>query len=303
MIETRDDIFHLCTANTSLLFRSTDLAGHPELIHYGARVSREDAAALAVKRAVPYGCAVNYSADDPIYSLDAIPLLFSGAGRGDYRESPVELESAVGRATDFTYKSHEVRSGIAPLEGMPQARGGDETLVLTLEDKAAGAELTLYFTVFEAADVITRRAVLTNTGDTPIAVRKLMSQMLDLPGTFVMTTFNGAHIAEARRLDTPVGEARVVNEAVTGFSSNRHNPGFLLSEPGAGEDHGRVYGFNLVWSGNHYASAQRQKTAIVSCLQRIAQVVPAEHHYLFELIIHGVRGGQESHRERQNYRE
>ena len=56
--------------------------------------------------------------------------------------------------------------------------------------------------------------------------------------------------------------ARVVNESVTGFSSHRHNPGFLLSETDAQEDAGRVWGFNLLYSGNHYAAAQRSAQGI-----------------------------------------
>ena len=270
MIEVRDGIFHLYTAHTSLILRITDRGGHPELVHYGARVRTEDADALGLKRTTPYGCAVNYSPEDPMYSLDALPLVFSGAGRGDYRESPVELESAAGSSTDLVYASHEIIEGSVPPEALPAARGGSETLRLTLRDETAGLEADLYFTVFEAADVITRRTVLRNAGASPVTVRKLMSSMLDLPGTYVMTSFHGGWIAEAHRRVTPVGEARVAIEAVTGFSSNRVNPGFLLSEPDAGQDCGRVYGFNLVWSGNHYASAQRSLQGVTRVMQGVS---------------------------------
>ena len=67
-----------------------------------------------------------------------------------------------------------------------------------------------------------------------------------------MRSFHGGWIAEAHRRDTPVGEAKVVLESLTGASSHRCNPGFLLYEPGATEDAGRVYGFNLIYSGNEY---------------------------------------------------
>ncbi len=269
MIEFQNGVFCLHTDHTTLLMRPTAF-GHMELVHYGDPASARDAAALAVKNTTASGCGVRYSLDDPVYSLDTVPLVFSGAGRGDYRESPLALESAPGGATDFVYKSHEITEGIVPMDALPQAEGGDETLTLVLEDTAAGAELCLYFTVFAAADVITRRTVLKNTGAGEITVKKLMSTVMDLPGRYVMTTFNGGWIAETHRLDTPVGEARVVNESVTGMSSNRHNPGFLLSEPDAGEEHGRVYGFNLVWSGNHYASAQRSLQGITRVMQGVS---------------------------------
>jgi len=269
MIEIRDKCFLLSTNNTSLLMRVTP-HGHVEALHYGARVTPDDAEALAVKRTAAPGCATIYAAEDPNYSLNAVPLVWSGAGRGDYRESPLEWRTASGEASDFRYASCERTEGAVPAGPLPQATGADETLCLTLTDEAAGAALVLYFSVFPDTDVITRRAVLTNTGKDDISLSKLMSACIDLPGGFEMTSFHGAWIAEGRREKVPVGSARCVNESVTGFSSNRHNPGFLLSEPGAGQTHGRVYGFNLVWTGNHYASAQRSFEGLTRVMQGVS---------------------------------
>ena len=61
----------------------------------------------------------------------------------------------------------------------------------------------------------------------------------------------------------------MVNESLTGSSSNRHNPGFLLYEPGATEDAGTVYGFNLIYSGNHYAAAQQSLQGLTRVMQGI----------------------------------
>ncbi len=268
MIEVHDGLFCLHTKSTSMLLRRTAF-GHLELVHYGAAADAADADALAVKRTIAYGCATNYAANDPTYCLDVVPLAWSGEARGDYREAPIEWDTDLGAASDFRYAAHEILDGAAIMERLPQARTPDQTLAITLTDEA-GAELILFFSVFGDTDVITRRAVLKNTSDTPITVKKLMSSLLDLPGRFVMTTFSGGWIAEARAERVPVGAARVVNEAVTGFSSNRHNPGFLLSEPDAGEDHGRVYGFNLIWSGNHYAAAQRSFQGITRVMQGVS---------------------------------
>ena len=269
MIENRDELICLHTAATTMLLRRTAF-GHPELVHYGARVTPRDIEALAVKNSSAYGCSVNYSEDDPMYSLDTLPLAFSGTGRGDYRESPVAFRHENGASSDFRVRSSRVVEGSVPAEGLPGGRGGDETLILTLADEAAGAELDLVFTVFAETDVITRRSVLRNVGSAPLAVTKLMSSMVDLPGNYAMTSFHGGWIAEVRRETAPVGSARAVLESSTGFSSNRVNPGFLLSDPDAGEDHGRVYGFNLVWSGNHYASAQRSFQGITRVMQGIS---------------------------------
>ena len=61
----------------------------------------------------------------------------------------------------------------------------------------------------------------------------------------------------------------MVNESLTGASSNRHNPGFLLFEPDATETAGRVYGFNLVYSGNHYAAAQQSLQGLTRVMQGV----------------------------------
>ena len=94
--------------------------------------------------------------------------------------------------------------------------------------------------------------------------------MLDIHGDFEMSTFDGGWIAEMRKHTAPVSENRIVSESTTGASSNRHNPGFIISEPDAAEDSGRVYGFNLIYSGNHYASAQKSLQGFVRIMQGIS---------------------------------
>ena len=44
-----------------------------------------------------------------------------------------------------------------------------------------------------------------------------------------------------------------IMESRRGASSHHHNPFFALTEFGTSEDHGAVYGFNLVYSGNFLA--------------------------------------------------
>ena len=263
MIECKNGLFHLHNDALSCLFR-VNRYGQLEQIHFGAPVSSGDAQALACQPGLGWGGSLLLNTQDPGSCPDTIPLVWSGSGRGDFRESPLETD---GCPTEFYYVNHRIlkeQPGVSC--GLPLAHGGEETLEITLAQP--GAKLYLYFTLFETA--VTRRAVLENEADKPMAISKLMSFCLDLPGEFVMTTFNGSWAAEMAKSVTPVGPARVVNESTTGASSNRHNPGFLLSEPDADEDHGRVYGFNLVYSGNHYASAQRSHQGLTRVMQGIS---------------------------------
>ena len=262
MIQCENGLFLLKNEALSCLLR-VNKHGILEQLHFGAPVSIQDGEAFACRPGIGWGASVVLDDNDSESCLDVLPLAWSGSGRGDYRETPVE----VGKATDFRYVSHSVHEGTVSMAGgLPQATDGGETLAIVMEQ--TGLRLTLYFTLFETA--MTRRCVLENTGGKMVEVHKLMSFVMDLPGSFEMTTFDGTWIAEMRKHTLPVLDSRVVNESVTGFSSNRHNPGFLLSRIGATEESGEVYGFNLVYSGNHYASAQRSQQGLTRVMQGIS---------------------------------
>ncbi len=262
MIQHKNGLFLLKTEYYSCLLR-VNKWNLVEQLHFGAPISMEDAAALTLQAGLGWGTAVMLEERDCGSCPDMMPLTHSGSGRGDYRESPLET----GSATDLRYVGHAIHPGTVPMTtGLPQALGDAETLEIILEQ--SDLRLRMYFTVFETA--LTRRCVLENTGDTLVPIQKLMSWMMDLPGDYEMTTFDGGWIAEMRKHTVPVTDSRVVNESVTGASSNRHNPGFLLSQPGATEEWGRVYGCNLVYSGNHYAAAQRSLQGLTRVMQGIS---------------------------------
>ena len=262
MITENNSLFHIQTKVYSYLFKINDY-GVPEHIHFGVPIQTEDAEALSVRPGPGWGCSVLLQEEDTASCQDVLSLEWSGSGRGDYRESPLEK---MGVSSDFRFESFRILEGAEQMKsGLPQAHGASETLEITL--KQTGAELKLYYSVFPTA--IVRRTVLTNTGDATMKLNKLMSFSLDIPGRFTMRTFNGSWIAEMGTTDTPVREARVVNESLTGASSNRHNPGFLLFEADATETSGRVYGFNLIYSGNHYGSAQLSHQGLTRVMQGI----------------------------------
>ena len=253
-------VFHLLGPATSYMFRVTR-HGHLEHIHWGRRVTTEDADALTTKTS-PNGYQVAYADDDPSYSLDLLPLEWSGLGKGDFRLPAAELKMPDGGfVTDFRYRSHTIVDGVIPCQdGLPGARASEKpgaavTLCVTLADGAV--ELDLYFTAFADCDVIVRRAVLHNVSDSPVVIRKLMSQQIDLPNrAYDLVTFDGTWAAEAHKHVRPLAPGTYVNESLTGFSSNRHNPGVILATRDAGEHHGECYGFNLTYSGNHRTAVE-----------------------------------------------
>ncbi len=262
MIFFENHAFLLTGKNYAYGLRVTQ-TGCLEHFHFGGEVTASDVEALCCKVGTGWGCSVLVQDQT---CLDVLPLEWSGSGRGDYRESPMEvLWEGQPIPGEFLYRSHTIHEGnVAVTSGLPQAMEGQQTLELVLAHPW-GLELRLYYTVYDTA--LVRRAVLTNCSDKPVTVTKIMSFCIDLPGQYEMLSFHGGWNAEMGLHRQPVTGNRVVNESITGFSSNQHQPGFLLAEPGAGEDHGRVYGFNLIWSGNHYASAQRSFQGLTRVMQ------------------------------------
>lgn len=263
MIYTQNGLFLLKNDTFSYMLQ-VDAHGWLRHLHFGAPVMPEDAEALTCRPGLGWGSSVLLEEGNSGSCPDDKALDWSGSGRGDYRESPLEIDCA---STELRYVNHRILDGIVPMAGsLPQAHGSCETLEITLEQP--GLRLKLYYSLFPTA--LVRRTVIENTGSAEVRLHKLMSFCLDIPGEYSMVSFGGGWIAEMRKTVTPVGMQRTVNESLTGASSNRCNPGFLLCEPDTTETCGRVYGFNLIYSGNHYGSAQRSLQGLTRVMQGIS---------------------------------
>ena len=186
MITVKHGVFHLQNEKNSYLFRVRD--GFLEHLHFGARVSASDADALAVQPGCGWGDSTLYREDSNANCMDIFPLEWSGCGRGDYRESPLELlQNGTPISTDFRYTGCEALK--TPLPSVLPASRGQTVLAVYLEDKAAKLRLTLLYGVLPT--VFTRRAILENFSDTPVSIHKFMSTCTDIPGDWTMHTFSG----------------------------------------------------------------------------------------------------------------
>jgi alpha-galactosidase len=280
LITINETSFRLDTDCTTYLIRKTKY-GHLEHIYYGNLLSKEDEVdVLAQKRSIMVGSSVLYSREDDVYSLDSMCLEWSDNGRGDYRHSPTEFKMPDGSfVTDFIYEGHELVEGSVPMEILPAAYGGDQTLKITLKDKAYPIFIDLYYAVFKYTNVISRRAVVRNEGNAPITMRRIMSISMDLPDEcFQMYTLDGGWIKEANLHKRQVSYGITINSSTTGASSNRHNPAFLLAEADANEDYGNVYAFNMIYSGNHYSIVEKNERDYVRICMGI-------NPHLFEWIL------------------
>lgn len=272
MIQQDENLFRLTTKHTSYWFEVTKFK-HLEHLYYGSRIYGGSPDAVRLKRTAVTGTTIAYDESDALYGPDQMCLEWSGIGRGDYRQTPIEVKMPDGSfVTDFLYQGYEITRGNVPMESLPSAYGDEdacETLKIALKDEVFDVYLYLYYTVYYDCDVITRRAVIENAAGNQasdnemntadkLTLRNFQSMMLDIPSRdFVWSTFSGGWIREAHLHRQKLEPGIYVNSSTTGASSNRHNPGFLLGESSAGEEHGTVYGFNLIYSGNHCGTVEQ----------------------------------------------
>lgn len=265
MIFESEKNFILSTQNTSYAFK-VNKEGVLEHMHYGSPVTvldtTDDDTFRAMEEKISHmkGNTIMYTKDSLFQPEDAL-LEISSVGKGDYREPFVEIVFKDGsRTSDFVYKSHEILCKPLYPEGLPSAYAENEEeqeqLLVTLKERNRNVELDLYYSVFAECDVITRRAVLRNTGEESIRVERLLSIQLDLDDTdYRVTTFGGAWAREMHRHDVNLEHGKFVNSTTVGVSSNRSNPFVMLTNSDTSETSGEGYGFNLVYSGNHYEAA------------------------------------------------
>lgn len=260
MIREKEGIFLLETRHSSYLFEVME-TGHLEHLYYGRRIHPGDGAALREKHAFAPGNGIYYDDKHRHFSLEDVCLEMSSYGKGDIREPFIEIVHEDGSFTsDFLYDSFSItdtKPAFANLPGSYSEDGKVEHLLVTLKDRGYGLTLELHYYVYPECDVITRSARLVNQGEHPVTLKRLMSLQLDFAARdLVFTTFTGEWAREMKRTDIPMGAGRHVNASYAGVSSSRANPFVMLSGEHTTEDAGDCYGFNLVYSGNHYEAVE-----------------------------------------------
>ncbi|MBD5495932.1 MAG: alpha-galactosidase [Lachnospiraceae bacterium] len=274
MIREINNCFILETKNTTYCFRVIEM-GHLEHLYYGRRITlveENNAEALSEKHAFMPGNTNAYSNACSKFSLEDIRLEMSSYGKGDIREPFIEVVHEDGSYTsDFLFDKAEITKGkeeYSTLPGSYDESGEVEHLCITLKDRQYNLTLELHYYVYEECDVITRSAKFINESGVAVKLIRMMSMQLDFDMSgFVFTTFNGSWAREMKRTDVKVPSGKHVNASYTGTSSNRANPFVMLSREGTTEDFGDCYGFNLIYSGNHYEAVEVNgygKTRIVT---------------------------------------
>jgi alpha-galactosidase len=263
MIYNEKDLYVLETRDTSYCFRVMP-QGHLEHLYYGRKINPgEGYEPLIQKTGFVGGCQIAYSKEFPNVGLEDLCLEMSSYGKGDIREAFIDITREDGLTTcDFQFKEARILNEKKKLNTLPSAYLSDQgtepvSLEVEMYDSNMDITLTLVYSVFYDSNVIARSARLSNTSERKILLERIMSSQLDLdPDDYVVSTFHGAWAREMNRYDTPAQPGILVNDSKIGISGNRSNPFFMVSRKSTVEDYGDCYGFNLIYSGEHYAAIE-----------------------------------------------
>ena len=258
MITKDDNYFILNTKNTTYAMRVLP-TGHLEHLYYGRKIkiNKDTIEAIVEKRAFADGNTNYYDNEHKNISLENIKLELSSYGKGDIRESSIDIVFADGSfTTDFIFHDYKINQQKTEIDDLPTAYDEDNIgmeLKITLKEKYHDVYLYLYYYVFKDCDAITRRISLENKTTSEIKIKKIMSLQLDFDDSqYLLSTFNGAWAREMNRNDFKLTSGKHVNSSFCGVSSSRSNPFIMIRREHTSEDFGEAYGFNLIYSGNHY---------------------------------------------------
>ncbi len=276
MIKKIDNYFVIETNNTTYCFMVSE-TGHLFHLYYGKKISEKEIFELKWNTKQT-GNTVYYSKDFP-YSFEDIKMEFGFPGKGDIRESLIEVTNSDGSFTvDFKYDHYEILDYKKELEGLPSSYDGNNELVIYLRDYKHNYLLELNYSIFDEDDVITKSVKFINESTNTIKLNKLLSNSIDFDENFTVTSFVGNWANEMNKVTTKVSGGKYVIESTIGSSSSRANSFFMLSKDDTLENSGKCLGFNLVYSGNHYGS-------ISTTALNTTRVVQGINPYMFEFEI------------------
>ena len=224
--------------------------------------------------AVPRYFKRGYATEHPVSienaSFDDLGFEYPLRGHGDFRipAFAVTQESGVTYA-DLTFRSLRIYDGVPIPSGLPHITAGEDqarktnpakTLEIICEDKNAGLQVTLCYTILENSSVIIRCQKVQNTGTQTLRIQNIQSASLELPAQeYDFLSLYGTHAKEGNRSRFRLHHGIQRIESVRGSSSPQHQPFFALLSPGANEEQGEVFAFHLIYSGNFLARAEKDQ--------------------------------------------
>ena len=234
-----------------------------------------------------------YRRKKSIFGKGAIKHEYSDYGTGDFRSPSFRLSysSDGSHISPMQYKCHRIVAGKIPMvdKCMPHIRSwatskeGEAkfatTLIVTMIDTHTHFEIDLIYNIIHNHDVLVRSTVFRNSSseshyNNPTAnkgkphpmisrLHRAMSTTVDFEnerGGYFCKYLSGSWARERHVQETQLHPGIFSIGSTRGTSGHVHNPFIAISRGGPShENHGNVYGFALVYSGNHIVEVEKNE--------------------------------------------
>lgn len=260
MIVFKGNYFYITTKNSSYIIKLLP-DGTLSHCYYGKRISNENMDYYNLYTDEGYDYTAPYMIDNKKSTMDALPQEYPSCGRGDYRSPAAVIENADGRSVnDFKYFSHYIHKGAPYVQGLPHLDAftdSSQTLEIVLKDLISGADVHLFYAVFEDIDIIARHTVIENNTEKAIRLSNVMSLSIDFEfSDFDMISLYGRWANERTPERYPLHHGKTVISSSRGATGHHSCPFAALVKKNTDEEFGEAYGISLIYSGNFEIGAQ-----------------------------------------------
>lgn len=252
-------IFHLRGRDVSYVLKvlPSGLLAH---LYYGPTLRSDALTSLLAHFDNRYPADIHRA--DYVGMLDILPQEYPSFGLTDFRQPAIEVRNRDGSSVvDLRYHTHAITQGKPALAGLPatyvEHAAEADSLDLTLQDAVTGLQVRLLYTVFHDYPAIARSVCVSNTGTTAVRLERVLSLAVNfkLSGWDVVS-LAGTWGRERHYHRQNLASGSFSIESTRGISGHQQSPFLALLQTDTNEEHGSVYGFSLVYSGNFLAQVE-----------------------------------------------
>lgn len=254
-------VFHLANAAVSYLIHVLP-TGNLEHVYYGPRLHQVPPLAQLTNRQW-LNWTMHQDIDGEHWSNERLRQELPTAFGNDFRE-PALAVSRAGQPLVLQLQYQGYTTTVpADWGGLPHPRQAEEALTIQLRDADMGVAVDLTYLLYADSPVIARSYRVHNLGTTPLTLDRALSSSIDLTEPQLrLLSLQGSGMAEFQPHWQPLSRGTVRVASVKGDSSCDQNPFVALAPATTTETTGRVFGQNLMYSGNFETLAQTDPYAV-----------------------------------------